>query len=235
MNEAFPLPGAMMPQHFTTLAEGIEAQIAGKTKRAVKKAAKAYRKAHLTFDTTQSIISVIDSSDATALATMPLLELLSFRVLRGQNTSYTEALLFAKHLTSDTLVAHRIVFESQPDITTFHSTLKKEFNAVAQASNRIVKVVGGMTTCTTNGPDTTKSGGDSSAMSMASSSAGSEGDSDAASSAVSSENRRRNYFFSNLDSEDGELIISDSPADQSSRIGKSLASEGDSDVVEVEC
>eukprot|EP00035_Acanthoeca_spectabilis_P003221 m.91910 g.91910 ORF g.91910 m.91910 type:complete len:265 (+) comp11998_c0_seq1:235-1029(+) len=233
MNEQFPQPGAMLPEHFTKLAEGIEAQIASKNKRTIKKESKTYRKAHLNFDTSNAIITVIDAADANILGVMPLLELLSFRVLRGQSTSYTEALLFAKHPSSSALAAHRIVFESTPDITSFHSTLKREFNAVASTAERLVRVVPGSTTSGPNGARA--SGGDTgeteetSAMSVASSSSGS------GSSGSSGGRSRRSYFFSNLDSEDGELIISDRRSPSEPRMVKNLASEGDSDIVEAEC
>jgi hypothetical protein len=77
-------------------------------------------------------INVIDASTAAPLAGLPLLELLSFRVLRTMRPAgYTDALLFAKHATKDVLVAHRVLFQSTQEITAFHGKLKQEFNSVA--------------------------------------------------------------------------------------------------------
>eukprot|EP00038_Savillea_parva_P008629 m.178179 g.178179 ORF g.178179 m.178179 type:complete len:270 (-) comp14495_c0_seq1:217-1026(-) len=235
LKEAFPQPGMMTPDNFTKMAEGIEKRITSLPKKQVKKASKLYRKAHLTFDCASAVINMVDVTDASVLASMPLLELLSFRVLRGQgNTLFTEALLFVKDGDKDSLVAERVVFASSGDISTFHHLLKTEFQRVADAAAKLKdkKISSGSDESDAGYAESIVASSDaasSSAMSDASQSNGADDDAVSVSTGKSS---RRCYFFSNIDSEDGELIISDAPQESTM---KQLASEGSSDVVGSDC
>jgi hypothetical protein len=55
VNERFPQPGEMQPEHFTKLADGIEAAVLAQTKKQVKKAAKMWYKGKLTFDSANAV------------------------------------------------------------------------------------------------------------------------------------------------------------------------------------
>jgi len=218
----------MLPQHFTQMAEAIEKQIAGQSRRTIRRASKTFKRAHLAFDTSKALITVVNAADAVVLATMPLLELLSFRVLRGQSTTYTEALLFVKQTGGEALVAHRIVFESNANITNFHATLKTEFAVVSAAMAAA--------------PRETSQEADSGTLTIVQGSATAQKTASAASANADGGDTeqpprrsggRRSFFF-NLDSDDGELIISDTPSRGmlQSRMAHSMGSHASSEVSE---